>query len=425
MEELVVSEENYVAHLKVLGCYYLDSFRLQHMCPPQPIVELQQAIAHLIRNHSVLASSLRDVFSSSSDRAVRMAHLVCAHGIDTSCYSKYIELFHYVRDLLHANPCWFRCWESYLRLIHTGHSDLSFMSLLHKPLARIARYKLYLEAFIGCSNSNITLQYPYHRCLQSLQIINETSISAEEYARARLLNDICDFSKLAKNVTICLQFFGTCVFSSCVQAAWMAHRSLVSQVYAMFVFRHYLVLAQVAHRWLRRLLVAFVVPLLGLRFYHSPSDTCGGIFSRYSLCSKLDFTDSFRRYELLFVAANCSQHETWRLLFHTRGELTSHKCLFKVPATIVPCDLTPAGLARGKTENCYFNALFVVDNSENHKYPNDRKNQKNDELRRLPEQNSSVHAWFTLLSLRRVQHFVDRLGDSTLALAPSSMTPYI
>ena len=394
MEELVVSEENYVTNLKVLGNYYLDTFKIRQLCRPYPIVELQATVKSLIDSHSMLAKHLRNCFSSTSgngeERLVKMSHMVCSYGIETAWYSKYIELFHYIRDLLEANPLWFRSWESYLRLIQHKRSDLSFMSLMQKPLARIARYKLYIEAFIcHTTKKREDLKRAYERCLKLLQIVNEISISSEEYSKARMLNNICDFLSISRSIKVCLQFFGTCLFADSSQVIWKSQKKFINRVYGVFLYKHHLVLSEVGHMWSRKMKVRFVIPLKGSKFYPSPVDTSGGIFSKYEFSSKLDFTDKERRYEILFVAANCWEHATWCQHFTTQDHEDGSSSMFKVPPQITPVDVTTKLLAEEDRTNCYFNELIIVDNCKN------RKNVETD-----------VQYWFLLLPTKDVDYFI-------------------
>lgn len=365
MEELVVTEENYVTNLKVLGGYYLDTFKIQQYCQPCPIVELQGVVRNLIISHSLLAKQLRYYFintiSNGEQRIVKMANLVCYYGIETVWYSKYIELFYYIRDLILVNNLWFKSWESYLRLIQHKHTDLTFTSLMQKPLARIARYKLYIAAFIEHSTGKEQhLKFAYERCSNLLQIVNNISVSGAGHSWTRSINEMCSYLKILCNFKVILQFFGNCVLFDSAQVIWKSAKRIENRVYGLFLYKQTLILCEPNSRLSRKMKVRFIIRLQNARFYKSLKDTSGGIYTNYEYSSKLEFADDTHRYEILLVAANLQQHENWCRKFADLDQLEHSSTLFLVPREIAPVDMTLAGLKGSLTSSCYFQHLIIV-----------------------------------------------------------------
>ncbi len=172
-----------------------------------------------------------------------------------------VELFHYILWLTSRQT---HCGSEAVvsRLIQHKRSD-SFSCLSCKTVGTHCSVQtMHIWGICATQQKEGRLEASLRTMFVPHDKLSRNSISSEEYSKARMLNNICDFLSISRSIKVCSVIFGTCLFADSSRVIWKSQR--ISRVYGVFLYKHHLVLSEVGHMWSSNLKVRFVIPLKGL-----------------------------------------------------------------------------------------------------------------------------------------------------------------
>ncbi|KAG2732162.1 hypothetical protein G9P44_004579 [Scheffersomyces stipitis] len=335
VEELLETEEKYIISMKVLQNFYLETFAINKKEVPVPIQQLKFYLSILITTHDSMLKSMKEVIEKRTDLVANIeeiAQLVAEKGICTHIYSEYCNVFEgvlkIIRDnkLLRVNEAmwdskWIKGWETYLEATQPGtkHMDLSFYSLIQRPVARIGKYKLMIESLTKCSiKKKLSLESIYWVVRSKLNYINNVSKEFKGNEINDSVNLLVDFSGIETNMVTSSQFFGSILQIGAIASIWVEDGKCIGRTLAAFLYKSHLLLVDFAKvDKSKKHEIKFLVPLSKCALVNHFTETDGGLFCSLNNTIKIIFEKKFWQYEILFVFINSEEKSIWSNYLHT------------------------------------------------------------------------------------------------------------
>ncbi|ABN67632.2 predicted protein, partial [Scheffersomyces stipitis CBS 6054] len=335
VEELLETEEKYIISMKVLQNFYLETFAINKKEVPVPIQQLKFYLSILITTHDSMLKSMKEVIEKRTDLVANIeeiAQLVAEKGICTHIYSEYCNVFEgvlkIIRDnkLLRVNEAmwdskWIKGWETYLEATQPGtkHMDLSFYSLIQRPVARIGKYKLMIESLTKCSiKKKLSLESIYWVVRSKLNYINNVSKEFKGNEINDSVNLLVDFSGIETNMVTSSQFFGSILQIGAIASIWVEDGKCIGRTLAAFLYKSHLLLVDFAKvDKSKKHEIKFLVPLSKCALVNHFTETDGGLFCSLNNTIKIIFEKKFWQYEVLFVFINSEEKSIWSNYLHT------------------------------------------------------------------------------------------------------------
>lgn len=415
VDELIESEESYVTSLKMLLHYYIQPLYngTRHGCGTALVI-MQDTLIQILKNHTELYESFRICLSkpcSENDKvpiyniAAKFGQLICKFGIDTYNYEEYTNMYEDVLklvrdyDFIHTNNRnirtkeWVKGWENYLESTQPNYKrmDLSFISLVQKPISRIGKYQLMIESMLGLINVADDPQ-AYHIMLQccstvrgKLKKINDSSKKVKDKDIGAKVNSIVNFYQIANGVILSLQYFGKCLLVGSLTALWIENSYQKFSTMGALLYKSHLLLCEVPSKR-KKSEIKFIVPLSVACIYKDPREGDGGLYTNYPYSVKIVFEDNFCFFEILLSFITRIEYDVWQenlqlLINYVNGpykmDYSSSFARNKM-VTVYPDSISPYDISLSKTSNytkfktsCYFrnpisiNVMFNFYNIKN------------------------------------------------------------
>lgn len=382
IEELIDSEITHVASLKMLLGYYIEPFIATSIgiCGT-PLVLMENCLHSLIGSHAGLIQRVCS-YDWMEGGISKLILEVARLGLNVPLYSDFCCLYddmlalmkqHTLVRLIGTNALWLRSWQTFLEAMQpkSRKMDLSFTSLLQKPIARVGKYRLMVEAMI--KTMSLEDRAPANEALlqlkRNLDFINASSYTAQEREMPLSINRIVNWGQGALGCALSLQFFGKALLVGCTAIIWVEGSGIKGPNAAAFLYKSHLVLCQLARS--RMFTVTFIVPLATAQVVTCNKETQGGLYLAFPYTIKVLFEDEECQYEILLVQLTKKEHSVWldqlrTLVEHVNGPYSMDysargKRLCQYPENISPYDICTQKLKKSEKHNrAYFKAAMKV-----------------------------------------------------------------
>lgn len=329
LDELTTSETTYLISLQMLKRFYIDPLitAKRDVCGA-PILFFQVILEKLIEAHSQTAELFLQLKASKSSHFLAYVEAINLVAINLHYYEEYCNIYDDVllifranntTDKFFLNRVWSQSLQLYLEATQpaTLRMDLSFISLIQRPISRISKYRLIIESLIKTLTPNYTA-FRVQTLLESIKVklneINDDCKHFKKIEKTSKVNEILNFAAIDKfDFNISLEFFGKPLLIGVLTAVWLEDRihkpNFKGQVMAAFLYKSHLLLSDVNKT---KGDVSFVIALSRCQITIDSKDSVGGLYSDYPYTIKLTFEIGFRQYEILLILLTKREFLIWR-----------------------------------------------------------------------------------------------------------------
>lgn len=306
--ELVQSEYVYVKSLELLAKFFLEPLVvrcawLRLTCTP--LLHMGQMVDALRARH--------EAFLGEASRGSEALVAGIAAVLAEPAYGEYPTGAELLRALVqHQVPpfelLYVRSLQGFLEQSQPGdwRMDLSLVLLMQKPMGRIAKYRLFLQALARVEPDNARVLDAVAPVSRKLALINDAI--AENDSRLRALREYGASLNYARLGVHHIEYFGCIRHVGRCAVLWMAAdrrgaMAVSSRVARVAVHDRHVVVADNA-----ALSVLFVVPQPNCRFVADCASSDGGLYSDDRMTCKLVFAVGHSMYEVMLVTKSEEAH---------------------------------------------------------------------------------------------------------------------
>lgn len=388
LEELIESEEVYISCMCLLKNFYLDPFILNHRSGvATPIYLIHMYLEQLIVNHKSFLCSIKNhlrKWHNFVDVLVQISTEMLRTGFEINVYEEYCNIYEdvlmLVNDEIHTkdqsllfNKSWTKSLEFYLECTQPASKklDLSFISLIQKPIARIGKYKLILEFIFRHlkSKSRALFEINLNLVKERLILLNEKINHFKSHDKTNKLNDVLNFKKIKYKYKISLQFFGKCLLIGSSTAVWIEETKFKYKNLGCFLYKSHLILAELFLSK-KKGEILFIICLTKCKLFSSEN----GLYTTYPYSTKILFESGSFHYELMLLFILKKEFDIWKNFLTTLIDFVngpsvlnfSHsdfQPLLVYPQSMTPFKISPKIFTKALVENQYYDKkkfLYVV-----------------------------------------------------------------
>lgn len=386
VQEIIGSETVYYELLDLTLKHYVSpllNFSTNTFGSGIPLLLLSTIIEDLLKLHKELYSV---PFHSKSVNSIdEIVGLVCEtiSSIVSQfyIYVQYCDIFQDILNMLNDSHEEEMSFKSLLRSLNryleatqpiTKSHDLSFISLIQKPITRFGKYRLFLEALLKLFASTthqesytVTLQ-ALNLTMKSLNVINKETVRLQVNKTSKLIS-ILDPSL----INVPLSFFGKNYLVGSILIAWMELENLQYSQVSAVLFKSHLILCQQGHF---RRAHTFIIPLSKCSLVSDEKESEGGLYSTYPYSFKLIIQVDRCHYELLIVCISQTEYSIWLQHLQTLVLFVNGPCNMKfededeelsllssLPGQMSPSNLSLSVEDKQLRNSCYFQRPINVE----------------------------------------------------------------
>lgn len=392
LEELLDSEENYVVSLTLLLNYYLEPLVSNNIyrCG-LPLITIKNLLSILIESHTNMLQQLRSLYHHPRNQdcersiiyiATEVAKNIFDIGINVPIYEEYCNVYESVLKIIKdsdhinskykkdSNQAWVKGWKNYLEATQpiSKRMDLSFLSLVQKPISRVAKYRLIIESLLKYSGTNSSI-YTYCNLVKSK--LNELNDNSREFImndNSSKINNFLNFDGTSFGIDLSLEFFGKCLMIGSLSVVWVENDNEKSSTMGVFLYKSHLIMSDISIRRNSKNEINFIIPLSICNLFSDPRECDGGLYSKYPHTMKVLFEYQYCQYEILIISINKTEQDVWynyldTLINHVNGPFKlgytssdSSKLIILYPENIIPYDVSLLKVSsyRKFKDYCYF-----------------------------------------------------------------------
>jgi len=322
--------------------------------------------------------------------------------------------------------------------------DLSFSSLIQKPISRISKYKLFLDTLLKLTpvSEDPSSHFQIRECVNKIdeQIREVNRYGMQEKYKCNLLFQNLIFSP--KTLKFPVEYLGLPILSASLDCVWVGKdRQVQYQVFGAFLFKTHLILANVSKE--NKFEVKFLIPLSICKIHEPNAESIlGGLYTNYDESFKLIFEYNFTLVEILCLQYDLLEKEVWMnkldiLINHVNGpykfdysssklnEELGIKCSTILPSNILPFDAKLDHFKSIKLKkkndniilNCYFSDIIplkietiAISNNENNNFYYHRSKS----LRLANKSIDGFHIQLKLIERSRIEYLLQDLWSDEL-----------
>mmetsp|Transcript_5322 Transcript_5322/g.6076 ORF Transcript_5322/g.6076 Transcript_5322/m.6076 type:complete len:792 (-) Transcript_5322:523-2898(-) len=392
LEELIESEEHYVVSLTLLLNYYLEPLVSDNIYKcGLPLIIITNLVSVLIESHTNMLQQLRLLCqyprshgseSSIVHVATEVAKSIFDIGINVPIYEEYCNVYESVlkimKDSKHmnskykkeSNQTWVKGWKNYLEATQpiSKRMDLSFISLVQKPISRVAKYGLIIESLSKYSGTNNSISMYCNLVKSKLNDLNDNSRGFIMNDKSIKINDLLNFEGTSLGIQLTLEFFGKCLMIGSLTIVWIENDNEKSGTMGVFLYKSHLIMSDISTRKNVKNEIKFIIPLSVCNLFSDPKECDGGLYSKYPYTMKILFEHQYCQYEILIISINKKEQDIWgdyldTLINHVNGPFKlgytstdGAKLMILYPKSIIPYDvsLLKVSTYRKFKDYCYF-----------------------------------------------------------------------
>lgn len=375
IQELVESEHNFVASMKAVSRYFADAClvrcsNLSVTCAP--LFAFSKLLHEMVANHEVLLRHMR------SDR-LEVALGALDRTLATTNYAEYAGTAEMLALLSHGETppfelAWIRSLNQFLERFQPfgRRMDLSIHLLMQKPMARIAKYPLFLSALLLLNPGTHYLARSLLAVTSRLSQI-DTQIETEtvKLDTLKLLERSLNYLALVGRPA---QFFGPVTF-----CGEFAAFSVVATGSGEFAVNHQLV-DIICHKF--HMVIAgkttngqkmrHIFPIAACAFVRDVYKCVSGLTSSADFAVKVRLEVTPCQYEIMLASIDEDAYTGFLEAVNFKGvRVTTHPrfpapgdCFVDPRLAIYDVSVDPRTLVDSATKKCYFRQVFDVNIGE-------------------------------------------------------------
>lgn len=389
VSELLESEESYIVALKFIRNFYIEPlFIKQHVAIPLPIESMYECLNELIILHTKLLNSLiENQAIKPTDELISIIGKTILDLVIPFFYEEYLKIHNCTLKVIKDNEMfgcklnnkWTRGWRNYLEATQPANKnmDLSFLSLVQRPITRVAKYRLLLESLIKFSigMDRISLQNSLDILKIKLQIINRKATTLEEDWLNNKINKLLNFSNINDNYRFSSHFFGKPILIGSITGIFMTRLNKLNlSTYGAILYKSFLILTNIDLRK-RQLDISILIDLSKSSLLQNYQDFDGGMYCSDEKSFKILFEYEVYQFELLMIFINRHEYEIWLshldiLINVVNGPYNmdysrrKDNLRVKLPQDIAYYDIYVNNQEDfiKSSKNCYFKKLICIEN---------------------------------------------------------------
>ncbi|PVH14950.1 uncharacterized protein CXQ87_005228 [Candidozyma duobushaemuli] len=363
MDELISTEEAFVSSLKILRYHVIEAF-LQRCklrgCRCFALEILAQTASCILEMHESLLHLRGQDFLERVTFNLRHYETYVRYYVNADAFS-YLVLnetsnftTEFTNSVLHN-------LENKSNSETAGKLDLSILSLVQKPMARIVKYQLLIASLSKTNPENETIRRSLTSVRMSLSKINcklDRKVNSTE--RTRSLSEIVRFDQ---TIGQCPSYYGQLRFASVSSFAWpQFKRSLTMQktVALLLFFETNLVICEY-RSGMRRKTPLLVLPYDACSIVKNHLDFDGGLTNHSESCIKIRYHFQDCEYEAILGFPNSDARvEALSSIPNVPRSSSSYGVESFLPDSVAPSDIKieSSGVAQRKYQQCYFRKVI-------------------------------------------------------------------
>lgn len=389
LEELVTSENTYFISLAMLKRFYIDPLVTsgRETCGT-PIILFQIILEKLLLTHS----RTKELFEQlEANQMVEFVQVINEVAITLHYYEEYCNIYDDVLKLIRSsnvlslNKVWVQSLQQYLEATQpiTLRMDLSFISLIQRPVSRITKYRLMVESLLKLVSQHDTAKIQSLTSLleqikTKLNILNGNCKKFKKTDKMSKIDEILNFAAIDNyDFGLSAEFFGNPLLIGVLTPVWIEDRfhriDVKSKILAAVLFKSHLVVGNLTKAANSKGSIIFIVALSRCQIICDSKDSVGGLYSNYPYTIKLIFEIEFTQYEILLIFFTKKEFIVWRENLETAIEevngfypLNFSNSYISVvsltPPRMSPCNICLSDYDTYKKyrEKCYFHQPLSV-----------------------------------------------------------------
>ncbi|EGV64914.1 hypothetical protein CANTEDRAFT_134219 [Yamadazyma tenuis ATCC 10573] len=382
-QEILESETTYYNSLEILLKYYifpLNSFSTCETSTATPLKVMNSVIEDMLKLHRPLYLfysqknlNLTTIDSILEEIMGKIMVIVRSSYLYTEYSNIYEDVLEISKDPRSVEITTFNtllvCLNRYLEATQpeTKRHDLSFISLIQKPISRFGKYRLFIETLLKLVRSHklepVVLN-TLNLVKEKLEIINNETIYAKEEERTKRIGIICGIQSVS--------YFGKPLLIGSLMGFWIEKDKIRCSTLAAVLFKSYLILSGLSFSsWFGK--VKFVIPLAQCKLIENILDSTGGIFCWFPQSFKMIYEIGKCQYEIVIANITESEYSTWLSTLQTlvnfvNGPYTmdfsnlNDNCesVACVPKNTSPYNIWPEAGNAIYQKSCYYNQPMTV-----------------------------------------------------------------
>lgn len=385
IEELLESESNYVLSMRLVMNFYIEPL-IASKCRSEVFVIIGYYLEILIKNHTRLLqfmnSTLADISIGTNSLiiAAAFANSVCNLGTDLATYRDFISTYEDLVTLTRKSGPSLQSQiiagaESFLAATQppTKHMDLSFTSLLQRPVSRMPKYRLMVESLLKYTfhldQNYKEIEYSLHSIRAKLTRLNDSLNKSINPSQLLILG-----AHFSDSISPPIEFFGRSYLLGTLSCVWIQSGGNVME-------HQFMALCCKSH-----LLLCMKLPLQGKAFFdykfiipfrccarivdkNKESADFGGLFTDFLQRINIRFEYKFARYEILMLCTSAKECQIWTESLqtlislngpnpfdYTQSDLsdTEDHLTIRFPANYSPYDVYIKNTSASCMKLCYF-----------------------------------------------------------------------
>lgn len=348
VQELQESEQTFVASLRLAKSYLVEPMLVRCsglLLTCAPLIVLNRLVDEMITNH--------EKFLGSLDGTLDSALLALQQLLSVLCYLEYSGTVSFVLCLIHAQQTPFSATfvtqlRNFLEKFQPGHShmDYSVNLLLHRPMARIAKYPLLLSAIVKLDTKNTLVTSCLEFVTRKLtEIDRQIETETIRFDTVQQLGKTANYREVCGHIAAFfgpLSYCGT-LLATTVKCAGFQRFYIDKAIVHVMCHSHHLV---VGEKTKNGLAIRFLVPYTQCTVVSEVQGCMHGLTSSGSFVSKIMFYKHSYEYEILLASAEedyCKLKEALGLIENATKKLPGYnKCQNTLAPNLEECYVDPS-----------------------------------------------------------------------------------
>lgn len=371
MQELVESEQSFIAGMKAVTRYFADACEMRchnlAMCC-EPLVSFSAHLQEMVANHEELVRKL-------AKTQFPYNLLEISESLEKTNYAEYSGTVLLLVFLIHEKvspfePQWISSLNQFLEAFQPfgRRMDLSVKLLMQKPLARIAKYPLFLLAILQSTRGDMAVARALELVTEKLTDIDrQIETESVKFDTLKVLEANLNYTKFVRRPA---HFYGPITFCSdyVMFSVGVPGLTVHQEAVSVICHRYHMVVASKR----KPATIRHILPIPACTFIHQVYNCVSGLTSSADFAAKVLFGRSGNQYEILLASVNEEDHAEFvsclgqgnSIKFDGNSKLFASADVHIDPKLAI-CDIVePQNVSEETRQSCYFSQVFDVNVAE-------------------------------------------------------------
>lgn len=371
MQELVESEKNFIVGMRAVTRYFADACEMRchnlAMCC-EPLVSFGAHLQEMVANHEELVRKL-------AKTQFPYDLLEISENLEKTNYAEYSGTVLLLVFLIHERVSPFETQfisslNQFLEAFQPfgRRMDLSVKLLMQKPLARIAKYPLFLLALLQLNRGNMVVARALELVTEKLtEIDRQIETESVKFDTLKVLEENLNYTSFVRRPA---HFYGPIAFCSDYVMFSVGVPGLTVSQEAVSVICHKYHMVVASKR--KPATIRHILPIPACTFIYQVYNCVSGLTSSANFAAKVVYWRLGQQYEFLLASVNEDDHAEFLSCLGLRDSLRvdgNPKLFASADVHIDPklaiCDIVePQNASEETRQSCYFNQVFDVNVAE-------------------------------------------------------------